>query len=154
MELDECTRKERNETRTLMEMENRTNELTSLNRMIKFDIDRLRDEYSIVDKNNIENIRTHEDRIRNNEILIEEMEKKHRSNAEHILYENNYRVKELVRDWENRCRGLEERSRNLELENGDLETELKRIGERSVDMKIRQEEELRELAHRVEDEEY
>ena len=99
--------------------------------MIKFDIDRLREEYSILDKNNLENIRAHEERIRNNEILIDEMEKKHRANSEHILYENNYRVKELVRDWENRCRTLEERARSLEMENNDLESDLKRIGERS-----------------------
>lgn len=46
--------------------------------MIKFDIDRLRDEFNIVDKSNVEQIRLHEDRIRNNQIVIEEMDKKHK----------------------------------------------------------------------------
>ena len=37
-------------------MENRCNELSSQNRLIKFDIDRLREEYSILDKNNLEEL--------------------------------------------------------------------------------------------------
>lgn len=44
------------------------------------------------------------------------MEKKHRMNCERMLTENNYRIKELARDWEARCRNLEERIKAAELE--------------------------------------
>lgn len=64
--------------------------------MIKFDIDRLREEFAIIEKNNIEHIRTHEERIRNNEFLITEMEKKHAANTDRIVSENNFRVKVLI----------------------------------------------------------
>ena len=85
---------------------------------------------------------------------MEEMEKKHKLNIERSMQENNYRVKELNRDWESRSRALEERLRTMDYEKDGLEDELKRLGEKSVDLKIRHEEELRELSRRVEEEEY
>lgn len=100
--------------------------------MLKFDIDRLREEFSIIEKNNIEHIRTHEDRIRNNEFLITEMEKKHAANTDRIVAENQFRVKEMVRDWESRCRLLEERVRIVETEGIELEIELKRVSENKI----------------------
>ena len=42
----------------------------------------------------------------------------------------------------------------MDQDNMDLENELRNLNERSVDLKIRQEEELRELGHRVESEEF
>jgi hypothetical protein len=41
--------------------------------MLKFDIERLREEFLIIEKNNIEYIKTHEERLRNNDFLIHEM---------------------------------------------------------------------------------
>lgn len=71
-----------------------------------------------------------EDKIRTNEFILTELEKKHRSNLDRTLNENNFRVRELVRDWENRCRAIEERARVLENENRILEEELRQMGER------------------------
>ena len=45
---------------------------------MKYDIQRLRDEFGIIEKANTEHVRSHEERIRSNEVLLEEMEKKHR----------------------------------------------------------------------------
>jgi predicted nuclease with TOPRIM domain len=59
-------------------------------------------------------------------------------------------VKEINRDWESRCRALEERTKIFDIEKSKLEDELKRVTERQVDIKIRHEEELRELTRRVE----
>jgi hypothetical protein len=39
------------------------------------------------------------------------LEKKHRTNLDRALNENNFRARDLVRDWENRCRAVEDRSR-------------------------------------------
>lgn len=44
------------------------------------------------------------------------MEKKHKLTAERLLQENNYRVKEMNRDWEARCRALDERAKAMEIE--------------------------------------
>lgn len=70
-------------------------------------------------------MRAMEEKIRTNEFVLGEMEKKHRSNLDRVLSENNFRVRELVRDWEGRCRGVEERGRVLEGENRILEEELR-----------------------------
>ncbi len=43
---------------------------------MRFDIDRLRDEFSIIEKSNTEQVRQYEDRIRSNQLLMEEMVKK------------------------------------------------------------------------------
>lgn len=56
-------------------------------------------------------VRSMEEKIRNNEFILNELEKKHRSNLDRALNENNFRIRDLVRDWENRCRAIEERSR-------------------------------------------
>lgn len=61
---------------------------------------------------------------------------------------------EMARDWESRCRLLEERVRLVENEGIELEVELKKISEKKVEVQIKQEEELRDLASRVEEEEY
>jgi len=53
--------------------------------MMKFDVERLRDEFNIIEKSNTESIRQHEDRIRENQFLMEEMDKKHRITAERLL---------------------------------------------------------------------
>ncbi len=53
--------------------------------MMKFDVDRLRDEFNIIEKSNLEQIRQHEERIRNNAYLMEEMEKRHKLNVEKLL---------------------------------------------------------------------
>lgn len=68
--------------------------------------------------------------MRTNEYLLVELEKKHRTNLDKVLNENNFRVRDLVRDWENRCRAVEERGRILENENRLLEEELRTLGER------------------------
>ncbi|EAR96924.1 hypothetical protein TTHERM_00194160 (macronuclear) [Tetrahymena thermophila SB210] len=154
VELEELQRKDRNDLRTIQELESKCNDVQNQNRMLKFDIDRLREEFQIIERNNIEHIRTHEERIRNNEFIINEMEKKHATNTDRILQENNFRVKEMARDWESRCRLLEERVRLVENEGIELETELKKISDKKIEMQIKQEEELRDLASRVEEEEY
>lgn len=75
-------------------------------------------------------MRSLEDKIRSNEYLLVELEKKHRTNLDRVLNENNFRVRDLVRDWENRCRAVEERARVLENENRLLDEELRTLGER------------------------
>lgn len=52
-----------------------------------------------------------EEKIRQNEFILNELEKKHRTNLDRALNENNFRARDLVRDWENRCRAVEDRSR-------------------------------------------
>lgn len=47
-------------------------------------------------------IKSMEEKIRSNEFILVELEKKHRNNLDRILNENNFRVKDLIRDWENR----------------------------------------------------
>ena len=47
--------------------------------MMKFDIERLRDEFNIIEKSNTESIRQHEDRIRENQFLMEEMDSRQRN---------------------------------------------------------------------------
>ena len=71
-----------------------------------------------------------DDKVRANEYLLTELEKKHRTNLDRALNENNFRVRDLVRDWENRCRAIEERARVLENENRLLDDELRALGER------------------------
>ena len=46
-------------------------------------------------------------------------------NVDRIINENNFRVRDLVRDWENRINAVKERSRMLEFENQGLEDEFK-----------------------------
>lgn len=43
----------------------------------------------------------------------------------------------MVRDWEGRCRLLEERVRLVESEGIELEIELKRVSEKKVDLQIK-----------------
>lgn len=86
--------------------------------------------------------------------MLVELEKKHRTSLDKALSENNFRVRELVRDWEGRCRAVEERGRQLEAENRLLEEELRTLGERQVQLRINYDQELRDLGRRVEEEEY
>lgn len=65
IELEDLQRKDRNDLRTIQELENKCTDVQNQNRMLKFDIDRLREEFAIIEKNNIEHVRTHEERIRN-----------------------------------------------------------------------------------------
>lgn len=147
-------RKDRSDLRTIHELQTRCGDLANQNRLLKFELERMRDEYAMMDRNNIESIRTHEERMKNNEFQLSELEKQHKTNIDRLINENNYRVKEIVRDWEQRCRALEDRSRLLDLETHDLEQELTKISERSADLAIRQGEEVRELARRIEEEEF
>lgn len=50
-----------------------------------FDIDRLKNEFSLLEKSNKSQSKTHEDRISKNKNLIYEMEKKHKLNCEQLL---------------------------------------------------------------------
>lgn len=138
----------------MQELEQECVDLANQNKMMKFDIDRLRDEFNIVDRSNVEQIRLHEDRIRNNQLIIEEMEKKHKQNIDKAILENNQRIKEQTRDWEIRCKTLEERIKVMDQERLALEDELKRVQEKSVDIKIKQDEDIKDLAKRVEEDEY
>lgn len=95
-----------------------------------------------------------EDKIRQGEHLLTELEKKHQGNVERILSENNFRVRELVRDWENRIQAVSERSRMLDQENKGLEDEFRSLSERFVQLQITYDQELRDLGRRVEEEEY
>ncbi|KRX05085.1 hypothetical protein PPERSA_06719 [Pseudocohnilembus persalinus] len=153
-ELDDLERKDKNHLRTIQDMEQKIGDVQNQNKMMKFDIERLRDEFNIIEKSNIDQIRGYEDRIKQNKYLLEEMEKKHKLNCEKMLQENNYRVKELARDWEARCRAVEERIKAAEIEKNQQEEELRRIEEKSVDLTIRQEQELDDLTKRVQEEEY
>lgn len=74
--------------------------------------------------------------MRSNEYILTELEKKHRTNLDRVLNENNFRVRDLTRDWENRCRAVDERARALENENRILEDELRQLGERQVQLRI------------------
>lgn len=73
---------------------------------------------------------------------------------EKIQQDGNFRAKELNRDWESRLRALEERVRAMDMEGQQLEDELKKVDERNVDLKIRQDEELRDLTKKIEEDEY
>ncbi|EGR28581.1 leucine rich repeat protein [Ichthyophthirius multifiliis] len=152
-ELEELQRKDRNDLRTIQEFENKCADLNNQNRMLKFDIERLREEFIIIEKNNIEYIKTHEERLRSNDFLIHEMQKKHANNLDKIIQENNFRIRELVRDWEGRCKQLEERVRIVESEGQELELELKRVQEKKLDLQVKHDEELIDLAQRVEENE-
>lgn len=55
------------------------------------------------------------------------MEKKHKITLEKLNQDNNYRAKELNRDWESRVRSLEERIRMMEMEGRELESELQKV---------------------------
>ena len=52
--------------------------------------------------------------MRSNEFVLAELEKKHRANLDRVLGENNFRVRDMNRDWEARCRNVEDRARLLE----------------------------------------
>ena len=84
---------------------------------------------------------------------MSELEKKHRANLERLSQENLFRLRELQRDWEQRCRILSERTKQLQSENDTLEQELRHLAESQAQQKIQTEQELRELGQRIEDEE-
>ena len=60
----------------------------------------------------------------------------------------------MNRDWEARCRNVEDRARLLEQENGVLEDELRQLTERQALLRVTYDQELRDLGRRVEEEEY
>lgn len=121
---------------------------------MRFDIERMRDQFGLIQKNNREQIKQQQQRLRNNDALLLELDRKHKANADRVIQEHSLRVKDQSRDWEARFRSLDERMRVLDGQNEELQVELRRVHERSVDLKIRQEQQLRELAHRVEQQEF
>ncbi|KAM3133019.1 hypothetical protein pb186bvf_014875 [Paramecium bursaria] len=153
-ELDELVRRDRADTRLIEELDAKTRQVEADNRASQFQIEKLRDEYQLMERQQDDMVRSMDDKIRQNEFILNELEKKHRANLDRTLNENNFRVRDLVRDWENRCRQVDERSRQLENENRLLEEELRQLQERQVQLKITYDQELRDLGRRVEEEEY
>jgi len=84
--------------RTIQEYEQRVAELQSQNKMMKFDIDRMHDEFHVIEKSNIDNVRVNEDRVRSNDQLLTDMEHAHSINCQKIMEEHNSRAKEIVRE--------------------------------------------------------
>ncbi|CAK94313.1 unnamed protein product (macronuclear) [Paramecium tetraurelia] len=153
-ELDELMRRDKADTRLLEELDAKTRQLESDNRASLYQIEKLRDEYQLMERQQEDVTRSMEEKIRQNEFILNELEKKHRTNLDRALNENNFRARDLVRDWENRCRSVEDRSRQLEQENRILEEELRSLQERQIQLQLTYDQELRDLGRRIQEEEY
>ena len=79
------------------------------NNFQKREIHRLQEELKIVQRDNGLGLKLQEDRIRTNESILDELEKNHRHALDKVINDHKTRVREIARQWDERCRALEER---------------------------------------------
>ncbi|KRX01655.1 hypothetical protein PPERSA_03739 [Pseudocohnilembus persalinus] len=95
-----------------------------------------------------------EDKLLQANQQVQSLEKKSVQEKTQLRDQFQVQVDEFNKQWEYKCKGLEEKSKSLFQIKGDLENEVRNLNDTIMKLKIEAEEEMRERITRIQEEEY
>ena len=105
------------------------------NNFQKREINRLQEELKVIQRDNSLGLKLQEERIRKNEMILDELEKNHRHALDKVINDHKTRVREIARQWDERCRALEERIKLYDTASMDTQNELRRQTEYALNFR-------------------
>ena len=131
------------------DLELKNDKFLSDNRNLKQNFDRISIELELARSNNSEINKLQEVKLQNCERELQESEKRHFLMIEKVKEENEFRLREISLESENRIKSLEEHVRELQNLKINIENELKRAVETGAKLKLQHEDQIRELQYKL-----
>lgn len=96
----------------------------------------------------------HEDRLRRMESENAAIDRAHKQKMDCMAIAHSSKMKELAHQWDCKEKGLEERSRSVQLQAQELQKQIVGLQHSSAELRAGHEESMQALEHKIHEEEY